>query len=271
MKDVENSLADIYFYELESRERIFNRLQLHFAIYTAIVTIIAYMARMIDYDSNCTILTLFYVGLICGLGLLVKSINLTMISLSGYKYMVSPRASDIINYRNKLETWRKNLEKYNQEYGFSIDVPDPQSSTKEFTLEIIAKCIDHNTTINEYRRKGVRNSIWYMVLASIPIVFSAVLFVIFDLDTSSPRKNLLIEDRNLTAEIKKLDSSITKFKIINTEKEKPTMSNEQSNQGNKVHPTPPPPPAPQKPKPQFSLEDLKESLPDKAKFLNEGK
>ena len=50
-----------------------------------------------------------------------------------------------------------------------------------------------------------------MAIASVPIIFSVVLFVFFDLDTSSPRKNHLIEDRNLAIEVKKLDMSIEKL------------------------------------------------------------
>jgi len=270
VRDAEDFLSDIYFHELESRERIFNRLQLNFAIYTTVIAFLAYMARMIDYESNCTILTLFYVGLVCGSGLIVRSIYLTVISLSGYKYLVFPRARELIEYRAKLETRAKELEKYNQDYGFSIDIPDPKSATNEFTAETIANCIDHNSAINEYRRQGVRKSIWYMVLASVPIIFSAALFIIFDLDTSSPRKNLLIEDRNLAAQVKKLDSSISKLKTTNAETERNIMSNDQNNQSNKITP-PPPPPAPQKPKPQFSMENFNEPMPDKTKILNESK
>lgn len=273
MKDAEEFLSEIYFYELETRDKIFNRLQLNFAIYTTVIAILAYMARMIDYDSNCTILTFFYVGLVFGISLISISIYYSCISLSlsDLKYMLFPRATDIIDYRSKLDIRWKEIEKYNQEYGCNYETPDTKTTINEFTTDIIAKCIDHNASINEYRRQGIRKSIWYMILASIPIIFSSALFVIRDLDTSSPRKNHLIEDRNLAVELKKLDVSIEKFITTNNGKDKTTMSEDQNSTKNQSKNTPPPPPPIQKPEPQYSTEDFKDPMPDKMKILNEKK
>ena len=117
MKDAEEFLSEIYFYELETRDKIFNRLQLNFAIYTTVIAMLAYMARMIDYNSNCTILTLFYVGLVFGISLISISIYYSCISLSlsDLKYMLFPRATDIIDYRSKLDIRWKEIEKYNDD------------------------------------------------------------------------------------------------------------------------------------------------------------
>ncbi len=269
MKEVEEILSGIYFHELESRERIFNRLQLNFAIYASAITILAYMARMIDYGSICSVITLFYVGLFAGIAIMAKSIYLSVIALTGYEYITFPLAREVVSYRAKLENHAKEIEKYNQDYNLSVEVPDPTKGVNEYAIKILSKCIDTNSKINEYRRKVIRKSVWCIMLAAIPIIFSATLFVVFDLDASSPRKNLLVEDKKLATEIKNFDIIIKNFEPKKITKEKDDMNDEQSNQNTK---TPPPPPQPPKePEVQISTEDLKASLPKKSEILNENK
>ena len=214
MKNIEDFLSEIYFNELESREKIFNRIQLNFVIYTTIIAILAYMARMIDYESNSVQLILFYLGLFFSIVLIIISIYFSVISLTGYRYELFSKATEVIEYKSKWEIKAKEFEKYNQDYNLSYEIPNPNIITNEFIVKRIAKCIDKNFAINEIRRKRIQKSIWFMSSASIPIIFSTALFVFYDLDTSSPRKNLLIEDRNLAIEVKKIDVDIKKLQTI---------------------------------------------------------
>jgi len=277
VKEVETLLSEIYFYELEAREKIFNRLQLNFAIYASVVTILAYMIRKTDYGSNCVILTLFYVGIFAGSVLLSISIYYTIKSLTGFEYRLFPCSQEIIEYKAKLKKYEREIEEYNRENKISNQIKvDPNERTNEFVIKILAKCIDFNSKINEYRKQGIKKSLWYMIRATVPITFSALLFVVLDLDASSPRKNMLIEDKNIAVQLDKLISFIyTTLTHKQKEEEKPHMSNDsqnnQSNQSNKQTQTPPPPQPPQEPKWQISTEDFKAPMPDKVKLLNEHK
>jgi hypothetical protein len=51
---------------------------------------------MVDFESSCVILTLFYVGLTASAVLLGISIHHTVVSLTGYRYMTLPKATEIV-------------------------------------------------------------------------------------------------------------------------------------------------------------------------------
>lgn len=111
-----------------------------------------------------------------------------------------------------------------------------------------------------------------MFLAAAPIIFSVFLFIVFDLDTSSPRKNMLIEDKNLAVQLDKLNNLFNTALTHRQAEEKPNMSdNDQSSQQNvqtQQPPKQPPSEPPKKPKPQMSTEDFHAPM-DKSKLLNE--
>lgn len=213
--ELDKTILYIYFQEIESREKILNRLRLNFAAYASVVALLSYMLRMLDYESNCQVIVLFFVGIFSGTLLLIKSVYLSVSSWTGFKYRVLPEAGLLIKYRNDLILSKKEIEEYNKNYGTEIDVPKPDKSVNSFISRSIAECVDHNENINEYRRKAVRNSVWYMVISAIPIIISSLFFVIFDLDVSSPRKSLLIEDRELSLKVSELESAIRSTNCIN--------------------------------------------------------
>ena len=116
------------------------------------------------------------------------------------------------------------------------------------------------------------------ILASIPILLASILFITFDLDVSSPRKDFLISDRNLAASISQLSSKISKPEspqLTNDKKEASIMTNNQDNKTPssqpQQQPQPQPPIAPKKPELQYSTENFKEPMPNKPKILNENK
>lgn len=277
MNDIKSTLSELYFHELDTRERIFSRLQLNFAIYASGIALLAYMARMVDFESSCVILTLFYVGLTASAVLLGISIHHTVVSLTGYRYMTLPKATEIVRYGIELRDRSESLKQYNQKYGQSVSVPDPDSSISDYISEAMSQCIDHNYSINEFRRQVNRKSIWFMILAAAPVIFSAALFVFFDLDASSARKVTVAfaENHPLINSLNKIQKSIVTISDINNEQRGAlNMTDEQKNQGSApaVQQTPPPPPPePKKPDLQYSTEDFKAPMPDKAKLLNEGK
>ena len=255
-------LKEVYFYELDTREKIFNRLQLNFAAYVTFFTVVAYMARMIDYSSACWALTLFYTGIFLATIPISISVRYTFLALSGYKYAIFPSASESIKYKTDIEEY------YNQ-FGNLISQQNSKNYPKtapemldNYVLETLTETIDKNKIINEYRRFAIRKSHLHFLYSSIPLALSAFLFVAFDLDTSSPRKNFLTEDVNLRKSINQLTQDI---------KNMSGNDNSQDSQQKPPQPAVQIPPPPPRPKIQYSTEDYKSPLPDKSKLLNEGK
>ncbi|CAM0557782.1 hypothetical protein EHLJMEHL_02875 [Vreelandella titanicae] len=268
-------LSQLYFNELESRNRIFGRLQLNFAVYASIVALFVYMVRTVDYGSSCVAVTLFFVGLSVSIVLLIWSVYLTIVALTGFEYNTFPKAKDLIDYAADLDSHAEAMKAYNSEYNQNIEIPDSEKKFEKYVSKAFSKCIDHNYEINEFRRKVIRKSIWGMVLASIPIVFSSIIFVFYDLDASSPRKvsASFNEGMPLVNAIESIHSGIPNLQTVEIDKETINMPNNElgEQESNQKQNIPPPPPEPNEPELQSSTEDFKEPLPDKAQILNEDK
>lgn len=253
MKHMLDSISKVYFHELDAKEHIFNRLQLNFALYASILAVIAYMTRMIDYAGSESIITLFFVGIFFSLIFLFRSAYLTYKSLTGMQYRLLPDSQELYKYRKEVTNHSKQLVEYNKKYGCSVAVPDIEEVCEDFLIKMMAKCSSFNSTVNDSRKLGIRRSLLFLVTSSIPLVFSSVLFIGFDLDASSPRKDLLIRNSELSSQLTKLsekllvshsaNSSESNYKcpetIIMSENEKKIMSENEK----KEPPPPPPPPA----------------------------
>ncbi len=276
MKKIFDSIKQIYFHEIEMRDKIFARLQFNFAIYASFLAVIAYMLRMLDYQSNCSVMTLFFVGMFTGVILLLKSIYFTYISLTGLEYRLIPPPNIILNYKKELELNVIEVKKYNEKYSLNEPLVDVEKSSSEFITEMFAKCSTFNLAVNETRRIGIKKSLWYLMLASLPIIFSSILFVSFDLDVSSPRKELLIKDENLANKIELFNNNLVTLqqKYLSYQKKiigYNAMTKEVDNQNKEVKAPPPPPAPPIKPEWIISNESFEEPMPEKSKVLQEKK
>jgi len=234
------------------------------------------MLRMLDYQSNCSAITLFFVGIFVGIILLLRSIYFTYTSLTGLEYRLMPTPDIILNYKKELELNVIEVEKYNEQYNLNEPVVDVEKSCREFIIEMFAKCSTFNSKVNEGRRGGIRKSLWYLILASLPIVFSSILFVSFDLDVSSPRKELLIRDENLANKMRLFNKNFITLQQENLSYQKKiigynTMTKEIDNQKENVKAPPPPPATPVKPEWIISNESFEEPMPEKLKALQEKK
>ena len=267
-------LKNIYFHELGDRERIFTRLQLNFGAYVTALTIMAYMARMVDYSSPCWTVTLFYTGLFLALIPILISMRYTLIAFTGYRYALFPSATLSVKHKIDLDHYYESLSDQKDDRESSQGLNKSEQMLEDYVLESIAACIDKNLEINEQRRRVNRKALLQLLYAAIPLTISACLFVFFDLDASSPRKNSLREDSRLRESI--VQSSDRLYDSINLlAKEISKMPDENNTQSSQQQQKPQPAPSaitpPQRPPLQYSTEDYKAPLPDKSKLLNEGK
>ncbi|WP_292992652.1 hypothetical protein [Nitrosomonas sp.] len=274
MSATKNILSDLYFHELSARDKVFNRLQLNYAIFTSEIALLAYMARMVDFSSSYVILVSFYMCLIISLIFLGIAAKWTWVALTGYKYATLPKSQEIIAYKENLRVYSDEIKKYNEISGENISVPDPNAKFDIYVYEIISFCTDRNYQINEDRRLIVRKSLLFVFYGAIPFVFAAILFIIFDLDASSPRKiaTSYTEGTPLINSIKITGASISEIsKNVNQERIIEMSNEKEISVQSKTPPPPPLPKPPQKPKPQYSTEDYKAPMPDKSKYIKEGK
>ena len=273
MGSIRETLSELYFHELDARERIFNRLQVNLAIYASAFAVLAYMARVVDFGSSCMMLTLFYSSLVGTVPFLLASVAYTWSALTGYKYMVLPKASALVNYGEQLKEQATQINQYNEEYTQNIVVPDPKERLDEYVSEIMSRCIDQNYAINEARRQTIRKALQYLVYSAIPLTVASIIFVAYDLDASSRKVDTSYDSSSpLVRSIGSIANRLDELAFSRITKEEPKMPTENHDTTPQVPRTPPPPPQePKKPEPQYSTEDFKTPIPDKATLLNEGK
>ncbi|PTO74856.1 hypothetical protein [Vibrio splendidus] len=199
----------IYFHEMETREKLFTRIQISFALFFTGYSIASYMVRMLDFTSHKSVATAFVVlTIVSGLISLVGVRHLVIAFWgSVYKGMSSPAETD--KYRQDVQEYASSIVEYNNQYPDNkqplVDLDDMVS---QFVFEQLRDCASHNTKVNDSRFAHVHNSIRWLLVAIIPFAIASALFVSFDLDASSPRKETLIHNRSLVEEVDKLSKKI---------------------------------------------------------------
>lgn len=192
-------LSQRYFHELNERDKIFARLPLSFAIYTSLLTLLAYMVKALNYNANSIVLTLFFIGVISSLVLLAVSMYYTIVALTGHKYKTLPKSIALLKQEEQLEQYTSDITKYNQEYGQTLEVPDAKIIFHKQLAVNFADCIDYNYQVNEFRRQAIKKSIWYTILSSIAFVEMIFLFIVFNLDLSSSHKTAKVSTQEQPA------------------------------------------------------------------------
>ena len=266
MKETYSLLKGIYFHEQDVREKIITRVQINLGIYITFFAMFAYMVRMMDYDSNMSTIVFFYICSLCFLALIFVSIKHSKSAFVGMEYRNFPRATEVLEYKKKLINHANDIEEYNKSYDKSEIVPDPDYHTEQFTFKWLTKCIDHNAHINESRRISIKRSIKWLVLSVIPLSMLSTVFVIADLDVSSPRKHTLIKDDGVSQQIEIFSKQISsQYNQLLIQQIEATMSDEKNEA-----PPPPPPSMPVEPTWQISTEDAKDVIADDSHPINEG-
>ena len=218
--DLHQIYKDLYYHELDVREKITNRLQITFAFHATILTVLAYMARMIDYASLKFLLGIVYFSLFVSVGLLAKSIFETINAFWGNTYKSLATANEIESYRKKYLDYKDQLEDYKKN--------NPDQEIKEYSAETkindylyleFSKCASHNFEVNDVRSKRIHKATKYLLLFCIPFLVASVCFTVFDMDASSPRKKILLEYQGIVKSIDELpvisqSEIISSFKSI---------------------------------------------------------
>ena len=271
MKNPLDHLFEIYFFNLEERDKIFTRLQLNFAIYGVFIGGIAYVLRVIDITLNPYAVTLFFVGILASIILLTISIFWTCKSLTGMDYKLIPKAKKTLDYHEGWAGYEEKINEYNSEHNTNEKAPNPDKKTTEMLLRACCECSDYNLGVNEYRRKGIRKSLYYLLISVIPFLTSALIFIIFDLDSSSPRKTLQVNDESVATQLSQINefySDKPTGDFVTNKMEKVEMSDKEKKPS---PPPPPPPPKPADPSLYISTESFNPVMAEKSKQPKEDK
>lgn len=258
----------LYFYELERKDKITNRIQLNFALIIITYTAFSYMIRTLDYESRVQELFLFLIFL--GLSIFASSIAIYLLIKSYWNNPIHHIASpnEIGSYIDSLRTFYNNEHPKDSSIKLNNDI-------EEYISNSYREAANRNMLTNEKRNKDLYTSFKWLLISAFPLAIASLLFLVLDLDASSPRKNMLVEDKNLALEIKKLNGNLECIKSI----KKPISECSEMTKDNVQQPTPPSQPqtqakAPEKPSPpqlRMAMESLVDNRPLPSNLVKEEK
>ena len=200
---------EMYYHELDVKEKIVNRIQLTFAFHATLLTAIIYMLRMVDLKSPIVALVLFFLCLPPLFFYLIRSIYEAITAFWGNTYKALATSDDVEEYRKSCIEHEKKLKQFKDDNPNSnCETYCPEQSINDFLYKEFSKCASHNSKVNESRSQKNHLAIKYLLFAAIPFFILAFLFTVFDMDTSSPRKRFLIEYQGITNSIEQITSVV---------------------------------------------------------------
>lgn len=194
--NIHTTYEKMYAYEEEIKNSISIKTQIIFTAIFALASATIYLARFLDFTFNPEIAYIISFLVASTLTISTISTYFNFRAFSGSEFNRMPYAEKIKEYYDSQTQYNIELGKYNSQVSQHEQIPliDPDKETASFISNTYISCSTHNALVNEERSRWVFKSISTFLMACIPLAIGSLLFVLFDMDTSSPRKNFAIKD-----------------------------------------------------------------------------
>lgn len=210
----------MYDSENEIKERINTRVQIIFTLLIAVATVASYMLRMLDLNAFpeltgviVFLMLLFFVSL----GL---SAYFSVRAFWGNEFKKMPGAFAVNDYYTDLVNYNSDLSEYLlHNKGYEAELVDIDVEMDGFFQDYYMECAEHNSNVNFRRSRQVHLSIKFLLYSMAPFALAGLLFVAFDMDASSPRKDLLIMDRHVGAQLQNIHEVLAELVKIQKQDE----------------------------------------------------
>ena len=272
--DLDSTYEKMYTYEEATKESIGIKTQLLFTAIFILVSTTVYLARFLDFSIKPEIAYMITLLVLTAITIAAISTYFNCKAFSGSEFNRMPYAVKVQEYYDEQIKYNAELEAYNSSVGpdEKIEFIDPKKETEAFISKTYINCATHNALINEKRSRWVFKAFAAFLLACIPLAIASLLFVVFDMDTSSPRKNLAIKDSYVGGEIASLKNQLagssnseamaelekrtTILESIILEKRKDLMSDSKKSTSSEQQPKPQAPVKPSPPPSRMTLDDV---------------
>lgn len=207
---IEAVYEKMYVYEEEIKNSISIKTQLMFTAMFALLSVAAYLARFLDFTERPTMACIIALLVFSVIAIAAVSVYFNCRAFSGSEFNRMPYASEVKKYHDDQLAYNHDLAEYNLQVGPADQLKwvDPVHETKAYISETYVQCATHNALVNERRSRWVFKSVATFLIACIPLVAASFLFVVFDMDASSPRKNISVRDRYVGDEIASLKNEL---------------------------------------------------------------
>jgi hypothetical protein len=200
---------------MEVRERLIGRVQLNFALLAAVLSFVSYMVRMVDFDQNNIMISIFFtlISFIFLLSFFCLNHLLKAFWGNEYKGMPSPNKTD--QFRDSLIKHKASIDQYNIDYPNNKQTEvNINTSMKQYLYEHYRDCSSHNTFINDTRSSHIHHSFKWLLFLTIPFVLASIVFISGNLDVSSPRKETPIINKTASAKLESINTNLTQLNSI---------------------------------------------------------
>lgn len=167
---------------------------------------------MMDYESNSYQLAIVYAGIVLWFVFFAKSLCVVAKSITGMEYKEFSDIAQIANFRQEITRDAEEIKSYNYKYNQRIAFLNAEDEVEKNKDEQLEEIVAHNSKVNNIRRGGSRRAIGLILAGLPPLFMSGAIFIVYDLDTSSPRKNSLTQDTNLAKAVSQLNLHIENLK-----------------------------------------------------------
>lgn len=171
-KDVLDVYREQFAFEMDRKKDITAQAQVRFAIIATGLTLIVYMARNLDLEISYILIYMFS-------GLCLISIFLFSFAALRLTYAFWNNEYSYLPSMDETEEYRKNL---------AVDAHGSGDVFEVYLLEEYSVCAGENRKTNNARQQKISSIVIYLKAATVPLVIAGGLFILLDLDASSPRK-----------------------------------------------------------------------------------
>ncbi|MGY8872778.1 MAG: hypothetical protein ACKVJE_20290 [Pseudomonadales bacterium] len=191
--DLLETFKEFYFHEIQVKHQILFRLQLLFALIATAATVMAYMTKSLDKSVSETLdCGIYFLLVLTAVALLVSFIYMVKAFLTGdYREMATP--AEIENHRQELVEYENEAIEYNStQPDANRKTVSAEQDMQEYLYDKYADCTTHNINTNQTRALSAWRAFRVLLVGVIPLSLASIIFIVFDMDGSSPRKEVLI-------------------------------------------------------------------------------
>jgi hypothetical protein len=157
-KDRAEYYEKLYFQELDSRNKIENRLRLPFTIFAIVFAMVGFLFNEALVVKNVTLSGFFWLFYISSTIALILSIFFFVKAWYGYTYLLMPEASIQEGYYSEiLESYRTDYPKMAESWA--------SEAFQEYLLATYSKYASHNTQNNDKKSDNLHKSITSLLIS----------------------------------------------------------------------------------------------------------
>ena len=204
--DIGSTYEKMYIYEEQIKDNISVKTQLLFTAIFILISTTVYLARFLDFSFKPEVAYIIATLITAVVSIAALATYFNCKAFSGSEFNRMPYAVRVQEYYEQQIQYNAEVEQYNfaVEPEDAISTVDPEKETADFIKRTYVNCATHNALVNEKRSRLWFKAFAAFLTACVPLAVASLLFVIFDMDTSSPRKNLSIKDSYVGGEIASL-------------------------------------------------------------------